>query len=991
MHALSPTQLLVFCLLQAMALSFRLRPALRKLLRGADGWMDFSVAFRTEQGNVDAGITFREGRARASWSAPDPAHCTLIFRDTDRVREMLRVTPNEVLIMMLRSELRTEGNLSYLSLFNHLLATLLRESQKRKAAARREAPKDPLVTPPPPEEAARARQELMARGKERLRGERVDPGVKFLDEPYLSHLSMEDFPRLSRFLEFHFTRKPEICAERAELVTRWHRENGLEEDASGTPWDPRLRQAELFRYLMSQRRPIIGKDDLLAGTTTAKDVGVVLYPDAHGALIWGELNSLPDRELNPYDVDDETARVLHHDVFPYWSERTFRELVRKEQGSPLCQQLDERFAVYFVWKTVGVSHTIPDFPRLLSLGTRGMAAQIQAGLDALDASEEQASATLRAMLITLQGLEVYAANLSQQAREEAREEQDPARRQELERLAESCRRVPAHPPRTLDEAINAIWIVWVGMHMENTNTGLSLGRLDQWLQPFLAADMARAATAQERDAVIRRAVELCGCLYMRCTDHLPLVPDIGNYLFGGASSDQAITLGGVTPDGEDGVNDMTYVLLKVTELLATRDPNVNARFHPEKNSETYLRRVCEVNYITAATPSMHNDQAVFASLKDRGYPDEAVRDWSATGCVEPTLSGQHMGHTGCTMFNMVAAVEMALNNGRHPLMRWEVGPQTGDVAAGAFTDFEAFFGAFATQLDFLAEQATSYNNLLGEAHARLRPTPLLSAFTGGCLESGQDVTAGGARYNSSGVACIGLADVTDSLQAIKALVYDQGKVTLDKLRAAVNDDFQGHEVLQAMVRKKVPLFGSGDAAALQMARRVSGLAHDIFDRRQNTRGGPYRAGFWSMSNHVAFGTLTGALPSGRQAGKAFTPGLTPQPGASLSLLDNLRDVAGLDPRSMPNNIAFNVKVVPRAGEPAAATVDTMTAYAKAYFDLGGMQMQLNVVTSEMLRDAMVNPEQYRNLLVRISGYNAYFVTLNPDMQIELIERSEYGL
>ena len=990
MQTPSSTQLLVFGLLQAMALSFRLRPALRKLLASADGWIDFTVAFRTEQGDVDAGISFKDGRAKAAWSAPDEPQCTLIFRDKERVRQMLRVTPNEVLNMMLRSELRSEGNLSYLSLFNHLLATLLGDSQRRREEARRAADTLP-VEALPPEVAARVRRDLRARGQDRLRGERVDPGVKFLDDSYLSHLSLADFPRLERFLEIHFTQKPAICAERAELVTRWHRENGLDEDPDGSPWDPRLRQAELFRYLMSQRRPIIRHDDLVAGTTTSKEIGVVLYPDAHGALIWGELSSLADRELNPYDVDKETAALLHHDVFPYWSERTFRELVREEQGSPLCQQLDERFAVYFIWKTVGISHTIPDFPRVLSLGTRGMAAEIQQALDGGVELDDEGRATLQAMLLTLQGLEVYAAHLAEQAQADADAEADPARRRELERLVHICRHMPREPARTLDEAVNAVWIVWVGMHMENTNTGLSLGRLDQWLQPYLEADMAAAHTVAERDAVARRAVELCGCLYMRCTDHLPLVPDIGNYLFGGSSSDQAITLGGVTPAGEDGVNDMTYVLLKVTELLGIRDPNVNARFHPSVNSEAYLRRLCEVNYITAATPSLHNDQAVFASLADRGYPVEAVRDWSATGCVEPTLSGQHMGHTGGTMFNMVAAVEMALNNGRHPLMRWEVGPKTGDVAGGDFETFEQFFDAYAAQLDFLAEQSTTYNNLLGEAHARLRPTPLLSAFTGGCLSSGRDVTAGGARYNSSGVACIGLADVTDSLLAIKTLVYDQRKVTLEKLRAAVNENFEGHDVLHAMVRKKVPLFGSGDADALKMARRVSGLAHDIFDRRRNNRGGPYRAGFWSMSNHVAFGTLTGALPSGRKAGKAFTPGLTPQPGASPSLLDNLRDVAGLDPRSMPNNIAFNVKVVPRAGEPAANTVDTMTAYAKAYFELGGMQMQLNVVTSEMLRDAMVNPDQYRNLLVRISGYNAYFVTLNRDMQVELIERSEYGL
>ncbi len=332
------------------------------------------------------------------------------------------------------------------------------------------------------------------------------------------------------------------------------------------------------------------------------------------------------------------------------------------------------------------------------------------------------------MVICLEGLAAYARNLSAQAAKEAEAEADPARKAELERLAEICAKVPEGPAETLDEALNAIWIGWVGLHMESTNAGLSIGRMDQWLQPFFAADLEKLATEEEREAYIKRAVELVGCFYMRCTDHLPLVPDIGNHLFGGSSSDQAITLGGVTPEGEDAVNDMTYIFLKVTEMLGIRDPNVNARFHPGINSDTYLKRLCEVNLITAATPSLHNDSAVMESLAEFGYPPEDLRDWSATGCVEPTLSGKHIGHTNCMMMNMVAALEMAMNNGRHPLMDWEVGPKTGSVEAGDFPTFEDFYTAFTTQFKFLIDQSVEYNNYLGEAHSVLRPTPLLSSL-----------------------------------------------------------------------------------------------------------------------------------------------------------------------------------------------------------------------------------------------------------------------
>jgi formate C-acetyltransferase len=281
--------------------------------------------------------------------------------------------------------------------------------------------------------------------------------------------------------------------------------------------------------------------------------------------------------------------------------------------------------------------------------------------------------------------------------------------------------------------------------------------------------------------------------------------------------------------------------------------------------------------------------------------------------------------------------------------------------------------------------------MLGHAHGYLRPTPFLSSLIDGCVVKGKDVTKGGARYNSSGAACIGLADVVDSLMAIKKVVYEEGKYSLAEMKEAVDSNFEMNPKLYALVTKKVPFFGSGSDDAVEIANRVTEFVHRCYGRHENYRGGKYTVGFWSMSNHVAFGTLTGALPSGRLAGKPFTPGLTPEPKASPNLLNNLRDVSKLNPKHMNNNIAFNVKVVPAQSDSPEKTVEKMYAYAKGYFEMGGMQMQMNVLSSETLRDAMRNPQEYRNLIVRISGYNAYFTTLNRDMQWELVERSEYGL
>ncbi|MCP4002588.1 MAG: formate acetyltransferase [bacterium] len=971
-----------------MAAQFTLRPSLRKYLKGVDGWINFSVGLKTSSGKVTQSITFRDGRITVRGKIPEDADIVLHFKDETAFVEMFTLPPNEALNLVLKNRVALDGNPNYLQLFNFLVSLLMKEKhaktlaeEQRKDLAARRAEygegDDSLSA------------EMRARPQYRMHCNSTDHGVKGLEDPFLPEYGLSDFPRLAGFLEDHLTHKPEICAERAKLLTHWFREHGFETDKNEGQLAPEVRQGRAFKHMMSKKTPVIRKNDLLAGTTTRNEIaGATVYPDSNGSSIWGELFSIDKRKLIPFDISDETIEILHKDILPFWVKRNFVEWVRDERDYPECQVINERWVAYFVWKTVGISHTIPDFKRLLDAGTSGILADVEARLDD-PGLDEVGRGALHGMKLCLEGIEAYAVNLAAEAGRQAEAELDPARKTELSALSEICARVPQLPPRTLDEAFNSLWITWLCLHNENADTGLSLGRLDQLLQPYFESDLARLTTRKERQAYIKHAIDLAGCFFLRCTDHFPMTPDIANFLFGGSASNQALTLGGVTPEGENGVNDMTFIFLKVTEMLCIRDVNVNARFNLQKNSTAYLDRLCEVNFITAGTPSMHNDDAIFASLAPHGYPVEDIRDWSATGCVEQTLSGKHMGHTGSILMNLVAGMEMALNDGYHPLMDWHLGPKTGNVAE--MSSFEEFFEAYITQQTYLIDKAVEYNNMLANVHARYRPTPVLSALMDGCIRKARDVTSGGATYNTSGVSNIGLADITDSLLIIKKLVFDEAKLSFKELKEALDSDFAHAPGLQALVQNKVNLFGSGDQAGIEMANRVAGRFHEIYNSRRNQRGGKYTAGFWSMSQHVAYGYLSGALPSGRKAGKAFTPGLSPQPFASKNFLDNVCDVAKLNPEFMDNNIAFNVKLIPDASDTREETINTMRSYAKTYFEQGGMQIQFNVVTSETLKDAMVHPENYRNLLVRISGYNAYFVTLNREIQVELIERTEFGL
>ncbi|MEW6525378.1 MAG: pyruvate formate lyase family protein [Spirochaetota bacterium] len=981
------TGIFIKSFLKFIAFNFNNRKSLNRYLKTKDGYLNFTIGLRTEDNGIVCSIAFIDGRVTVSGTIAPDANAILIFKNEDAARKLLLGTPTDIIYMLLKSDVRIDGSITYSNIFSFFISLLFNTVQKRAMKKERQADERKVKKehPKPQKELS---DEIIKRRKERLKGKKEDPNVLFLEDPYLSQYCLDDFPRIKKFLDDHLTKKPAICAERAILLTQWYREHGFDTDNNGTPWEPVLRNAHAYKYMMEHKKPVIQKDSLLPGTTTSKPIGSPIFPDSTGIMIWNELLTIPYRTYNPFDIDDQTREVLHFEILPYWLHRNFKEWVREKYNNPLCEQLDERFALYFDWKQATISHTIPNFPKVMAMGTSGMINEIKAEL-AKDCSQEKQH-LLTAMIACLEGINGYAKNLAAQALSDSNQEKNPIRKQELLKIADICSRVPMYPCTTLHEALTAMWITWISLHNESLNAGLSLGRLDQWLQPYFINDM-KNTPPEKQEEYIKQAIELVADFYMRCTDHFPLTPDLANFYFGGSSSDQAITLGGVTPDGKDAVNDMTYIFLKVTEMLSIRDPNVNARYMPGVNSDTYLKRLCEVNLITAATPSMHNDAAIMKALTPLGYDIRDIRDWSATGCVEPTLSHKHFGHTNMQMMNMVAALEMALNNGYHPLTRLDIGPKTGRPEDGAFKTFDDFFDAFTKQFAFIIDQSIDYNNKLAEAHQYLRPTPLLSAFIEGCLEKGKDVTKGGARYNSSGTAIIGLADVTDSMMVIKKLIYDEKKYTFADIKKAIDSNFQNDPVLLATVHTKVPLFGSGNEEAVAMANRIAKWAHDYFASIPHYRGGTYTTGFWSMSNHVAFGTLTGALPSGRLAGKPFTPGLTPQPFASKNLLDYIRDVAKLDPVNLTNNIAFNVKVVPSAIESREKTVTDMFSYVKTYFTLGGMQMQMNVVTSAILRDAMAHPENYRNLIVRISGYNAYFVTLNRQMQLELIERAEYGI
>ncbi len=795
----------------------------------------------------------------------------------------------------------------------------------------------------------------------------------------ISDLSLKEFTldklsRLKKLRELHFETKPQICIELPGLMTDYMKRLDNKEDS------PVLRAGKMYKFILENKKPLIPDENLLAGTTTSKQIGVVLYPDLLAQTIWPELETISRRKKNRFGITREEIDKLNFDIFPYWMDRTVQEVARKDNDDPRCQRIMEKIVFFLATKAYCISHTVPNYAAVIERGLLDIINDARQKELSLGNSREDKEKKdfYKAVQLSLSGILSYAAKLSKLAGDMAERESDPTRKQELQKMSVICGRVPAEKPTTFWEALNALWICRVALHQENTNVAMSPGRLDQILYPLFRKD-------REQGMSLAEAMDLVGCLWLKICDHVPLAPETSEELFGGSGSNQAVTLGGVDMDAKDAVNGLTYVMLKVTELLKVRDPNINARYYPGVNTEEYLHRLCEVNIKTGATPCFHNDISAIEALLGQGVSLEHARDYSSVGCVEPTSSGRTFGHTGCILMNLPAALELALFQGKYRLTENE---QIGHItnAPGDMASFEEFKEALATQLVWLIDQAVTLNNNFGRAYQKIHPGPMLSALMEGCTEKGKDVTQGGAVYNSSGAAMIGVAEVVDSMTAIEEFVFKQKTVSFPDMISAINDNWEGHERLHARVRTSTEKFGTDSAMAKANADWLIEFLHKTFQGKENYRGGRYTVGYWTMTNHAGFGVLSGALPSGRKKGELFPSGITPVSGSAPILTACLNFVSNLNHTHIANGHALNLKYTP-----STTTVPKFADTIEAFFKMGGLQVQFNIIDRNTLEKARKHPDNYRDLFVRVSGYSAYFKDLNPHMQEEIITRAEYNL
>ncbi len=630
-------------------------------------------------------------------------------------------------------------------------------------------------------------------------------------------------------------------------------------------------------------------------------------------------------------------------------------------------------------------HLIPNYAKALRVGLRGLVDEAERHVAAAP-GDEAANALRRGLVRVAQAVRVFAGRYADLAGRLACDASDPARADELREIERICRKVPWEPPETLHEALQAMWFLHMLVMAAESypGAGLSPGRIDQYLYPYCRSDLdAGRLTAN-------RARELFQCWWIKHNYAYDYQGRVGNNQGINSSFGQLITLGGIDADGNDAANDLTWLLLDVIGQMNLLEPKPNIRLHGRTPPEL-LRRVVELIAAAQGSPFLLNfDEHSMAGLAWEGLPTEELWDYAPVGCLENTLQGNDRSGTVDVNLNLAKAVELTFFDGRDQATGQQIGPRTGRGAD--FADFDGFYAAFRTQLEHLLDRIMAVNDQADAIRARYAPTPYVSLLVDGCCRSGKDVTAGGAEHNFLTVEGIALATTVDSLLAVRKLVFEDRRVTMAELARAIEDDFEGHEKLRRLLMNKPPKYGNDDDQADVLAREVSTCWTERAARKVSPATGKrYRGGYLSWNYWVAYAPKTAATPDGRRRGTYLSNGSCPVTGCDRhGPTANARSTGKLGLATAPNGDSHTITLSPSLLRDEEH-LEKLAAFLRAYASEGGTALQINVIDPDTLRQAQANPADYRNLLVRVTGYNAYFVTLGNEIQEEIIARVTHAI
>lgn len=776
--------------------------------------------------------------------------------------------------------------------------------------------------------------------------------------------------RVSRLRERSLASRPAISAERAVLLTGFYREH------EGRHPVPVLR-AMAFRHLCEHKTIHIGEGELIVGERGPEPLAVPTFPELTCHTL-EDLDILDAREKTSYAVSDDVRAAYRDTVIPYWRGRSLRERTFPQLPPEWRAAYDAGVFTEFMEQRAP-GHTVAD-GKIYRKGLLDLQAEIDAVLATLGPDETARRDQLEAMRIAADAGMIFARRHAARARELAAAESNPARRAELERIAVVCDRVPAHAPRDLHEALQAYWFHHLAVVTElNGWDAFNPGHLDQHLGPFYDAGLAEGALDRES------ARELLQCFWIKFNNH-PAPPKVGvTAAESGTYTDFAnINLAGLTRDGRDGVNEVSYLLLEVIDELHVLQPSNNVQVSRE-TPDAFLDAAARVIRKGYGFPSVFNADAVVAEMLRQGKTVEDAREGGTSGCVETGAFGKE-AYVLTGYFNLVKLLELALHDGVDPRTGARLGPRTGDPRG--FMAFDELMDAWRAQLRHIVDVKIAGNAVFERAYAEQAPAPYLSLLIDDCIAEGRDYNAGGARYNTSYIQGVGTGTLTDGLSALKRHVFEGG-LEMGALLDALDADFADAEILRQTLANKTPRYGNDDDRADDLLRLWFEDFFAAIDGRPNGRGGVHHINLLPTTCHVYFGGVTGATPDGRRAGAPLSEGISPVQGAdrkgptavmnSAAKLDHLRTGGTL------LNLKFTPQVL--AGDRG---VDALRALIRGYFAQDAHHVQFNVVDAATLRRAQAEPEAHRHLIVRVAGYSDYFCALSRELQDEIIERTEHG-
>ncbi|HLO67877.1 MAG TPA: trans-4-hydroxy-L-proline dehydratase [Holophaga sp.] len=779
--------------------------------------------------------------------------------------------------------------------------------------------------------------------------------------------------RTSRLRRESLDAVPSLTPERALLVTAFHREH------IGRHPVPVMR-ALAFLHVCRHKEVWIGEGELVVGERGPRPKAVPTFPEltCHSAE---DLRILDSRPLTSYRIPPGMIEAYEREVIPWWTGRSLRDQIfealppewHAAYGAGVFTEFMEQRAP---------GHTVLD-GKIYGKGLRDFQADIQASLRALDYALDPEAvdkrAQLEAMHIACDALILLAERHAEEAERQAAAHPDPARRAELGTIARVCRRVPAHAPRDFQEALQYYWFCHLAVITElNGWDAFSPGHLDQHLLPFYREGLAEGTLTEAG------ARELLECFFVKFNNHTA-PPKVGvTAAESGTYTDFAnLNLAGLLPDGSDGSNELTHLLLDIIDDMHLLQPSSNVQVS-RKTPDAVVRHALKVIRSGWGFPSLFNADAVVEEQLRQGKTLEDARAGGCSGCVEVGAFGKE-AYILTGYFNLSKMLELALHDGLDPRTGIQLGPRTG--APGELRDFEAVMAAFEAQTRHFLDIKIRGNQVIERLYATRMPAPFLSVLTDDCILRGRDYNAGGARYNNTFIQAVGIGSVTDALAALKAEVLDKGR-DLPAFMATLDADFRDQETLRLRLVSKAPKYGNDDPAADDIMVRVFRFLFGAIDGRPNGKGGAYRLEMLPTTCHVYFGSVCLASADGRRAGEPLSEGISPVQGADRrGPTAVLRSAAKMD-HVKTGGTLLNMKFTPSllAGEEG---IDRLHHLVRTYFRLDGHHVQFNVVTADRLREAQREPEKHRDLIVRVAGYSDYFCDLGPELQEEIIRRTEH--